>query len=335
MQCFTLRCRRLAAAYLLVQWALGGVTIAQALECRSYRDGQGHEVWLHPRSFVDRVVCPGNSGCKDPAFELPGHNNDPGNVLGPPSYSPRRGKMDHGIYTLGCRGAGTWEFVDNQIVDVPGPDIIVFEVGRAVEATKVEISANGESWIDVGTVAGHVASVDINPFVKPGETFRFVRLTDLGMSCRNATPGADLDAIATFGYSWVDVADDASTVFFVYDRAELRDEAKLALDRLLSEYRNLKGYKLKIIGHTDANGSDKYNKRLSEDRARAVADYIVSMESLDFDSVLFQGEGKSRPMATNDTPMGQSLNRRVELMFIPTEACPQPKMQASRSRTQQ
>jgi len=60
-------------------------------------------------------------------------------------------------------------------------------------------------------------------------------------------------------------------------------------------------------------GSDQFNQRLSEQRASSVREYFL-MQQVPADSVTAVGFGKDRPVASNDTPTGRQLNRRVELV---------------------
>jgi outer membrane protein OmpA-like peptidoglycan-associated protein len=71
--------------------------------------------------------------------------------------------------------------------------------------------------------------------------------------------------------------------------------------------------KVQVEGHTDSIGGDEYNQKLSENRAKAVRDFLVG-EGVTADSVTSAGFGKTRPVATNDTAAGRQQNRRVELV---------------------
>ena len=71
--------------------------------------------------------------------------------------------------------------------------------------------------------------------------------------------------------------------------------------------------KLQIEGYTDSIGSDEYNQTLSEKRAQAVRDYLVS-SSVSINNVSAQGMGKADPVADNSTAAGRKLNRRVEMI---------------------
>jgi len=71
-----------------------------------------------------------------------------------------------------------------------------------------------------------------------------------------------------------------------------------------------------VYGYTDSTGSEAYNQTLSEARASSVASYLMSQKVIT-QRVVTRGMGESQPIATNDTPEGRSLNRRVEIILIP------------------
>ena len=73
------------------------------------------------------------------------------------------------------------------------------------------------------------------------------------------------------------------------------------------------GLKLQVEGHTDSTGSDDFNQQLSEKRAAAVRDFLVQ-EGISMNSISARGFGKTVPVASNDTPSGRQLNRRVEMV---------------------
>ena len=74
-----------------------------------------------------------------------------------------------------------------------------------------------------------------------------------------------------------------------------------------------------VYGHTDSDGDDKSNFDLSERRAANVARYLIG-QGLDGRRFATQGFGENRPIATNATPEGKSLNRRVEVQISPLTA---------------
>jgi outer membrane protein OmpA-like peptidoglycan-associated protein len=71
-----------------------------------------------------------------------------------------------------------------------------------------------------------------------------------------------------------------------------------------------------IIGHTDADGNDAYNKELSERRAQLVKQILVENFNLAADRFSTAGVGETRPIASNATPQGRRANRRVEVLIL-------------------
>jgi outer membrane protein OmpA-like peptidoglycan-associated protein len=99
---------------------------------------------------------------------------------------------------------------------------------------------------------------------------------------------------------------------FDTDSDHIKDESKPTLDKIVALLKAAPDLKLSIEGHTDSTASAEYNQRLSERRAAAVSAYLVAagIEASRLSSV---GYGATRPVATNDTALGRSQNRRVEL----------------------
>ena len=73
--------------------------------------------------------------------------------------------------------------------------------------------------------------------------------------------------------------------------------------------------KIEIGGHTDNVGSDDYNQNLSEARAKSVVDYLIE-EDVNPERLTYRGYGSIRPITSNSTDLGRSLNRRVEFMIL-------------------
>jgi outer membrane protein OmpA-like peptidoglycan-associated protein len=71
-----------------------------------------------------------------------------------------------------------------------------------------------------------------------------------------------------------------------------------------------------INGHTDSTGAESYNQTLSEARASSVARYLEAQKVIPA-RIVTRGMGESQPIATNDTPEGRALNRRVEIILTP------------------
>ena len=71
-----------------------------------------------------------------------------------------------------------------------------------------------------------------------------------------------------------------------------------------------------VIGHADSTGDAGYNQRLSEQRAQAVAGYLIAQNVMR-DRFYVGGMGETSPIASNDTPQGRAQNRRVEIIVRP------------------
>jgi outer membrane protein OmpA-like peptidoglycan-associated protein len=74
-----------------------------------------------------------------------------------------------------------------------------------------------------------------------------------------------------------------------------------------------------VYGHTDSTGSDAYNQALSERRAQAVANYLIS-RGVSASRIRWQGFGETQPVVANDTDAGRARNRRVEIKIVPVSA---------------
>lgn len=101
-------------------------------------------------------------------------------------------------------------------------------------------------------------------------------------------------------------------VNFDFDKASLTINAKTLLDGVAAALEKRPDIKVELGGHTDGKGSDEYNAKLSDRRAKSVKTYLVG-KGIAADRMTTQGYGESMPVATNDSDEGRELNRRVEL----------------------
>jgi len=104
-------------------------------------------------------------------------------------------------------------------------------------------------------------------------------------------------------------------VTFKLNSAEIQPDAQVVLQaaaEVLEEHANVP---VAIIGHTDSTGSEAYNRRLSERRAKAVRDYLISL-GVDASRLSASGAGELEPVADNATADGRAQNRRVELNAV-------------------
>ncbi len=133
--------------------------------------------------------------------------------------------------------------------------------------------------------------------------------------CPNSQPG---QTIGPDGCP-VPVSIDLKGVNFDFDKSNLRPDAVAILNEAVEILKRYPDLRAEVAGHTDSIGTDAYNQKLSERRAKAVYDYLVSNGVAASRLVGPNGYGESRPIAPNtnpngsDNPEGRARNRRTEL----------------------
>jgi len=110
-----------------------------------------------------------------------------------------------------------------------------------------------------------------------------------------------------------------SDVTFAFDKHDIQPRFYGVLDAVSRTLGKYPATYVDVNGHTDAIGSYAYNQRLSERRARAVADYLAD-RSVNGARMHVQGFGKTEPIASNATISGRAANRRVEIILTPYAA---------------
>ncbi len=103
-------------------------------------------------------------------------------------------------------------------------------------------------------------------------------------------------------------------IFFDHDKSNLKSESFSELNRVVKTLKENPHLKVEIAGHTDNTGSEKYNLKLSDQRAKAVMEYLLD-NGCRVDNLSFNGYGQTKPVDTNKTNAGRANNRRVELRF--------------------
>ena len=103
-----------------------------------------------------------------------------------------------------------------------------------------------------------------------------------------------------------------SDILFDHNSAALRSTSRTTLQELARNFSQYPDNQIVVEGHTDATGTDTYNKRLSEQRASNVADYLID-NGVRSSNITVYGYGEEDPKSTNETAEGRQLNRRVEI----------------------
>lgn len=103
-------------------------------------------------------------------------------------------------------------------------------------------------------------------------------------------------------------------VLFELNSYRLNEQHTAGLDSLVGILSANKSIQIQINGHTDTSGNERYNQKLSRDRAEAVAIYLIE-RGIEETRITFEGFGSTRPLASNATDEGRRTNRRVEIVM--------------------
>ena len=104
-------------------------------------------------------------------------------------------------------------------------------------------------------------------------------------------------------------------IFFEFAQSNLLPDSYSELHRLLEYLNKNETVKIEISGHTDNQGSDIYNHKLSVERAKTVYDYLIA-KGVDSNRLSYKGYGKERLIAPNDTEENRAKNRRTEVLIL-------------------
>ena len=107
-----------------------------------------------------------------------------------------------------------------------------------------------------------------------------------------------------------------SGITFQVDRYDIQPQFQSTLDQVAQTLSSYDQTYIDVLGHTDSTGSDEYNQALSQRRAQSVSDYLAA-RGVARARIGIRGYGESQPIASNDTDIGRSENRRVEIKVVP------------------
>ena len=100
---------------------------------------------------------------------------------------------------------------------------------------------------------------------------------------------------------------------------DLTRAGKETLDQVGALLKKVPDVRIVVKGHTDSTGPEEINQTISRRRADRVRDYLVTAQQVPPRRIVAEGQGPSRPVATNATEAGRALNRRVEIFILTGE----------------
>lgn len=122
----------------------------------------------------------------------------------------------------------------------------------------------------------------------------------------------ELESIDKIEEKEIIVSLDSEILNFDFDKWNIKEEAQEILENLAKVIIE-NNCEVKIVGHTDSKGSEKYNLALSEKRANSVKEKLIELGVNEEKIISVEGRGKLEPIYSNETEEGRYRNRRVEI----------------------
>lgn len=236
---------------------------------------------------------------------------------------------EYAYLTTSLSGYGASDIVRVRLLEEKKPDPVVLVTGNVYnKKTGEPITASlvYETLPD-GTQVGNALS---SPF---DGAFKIVLPFNRNYSIRatanhffSMSENLNLDSVAVAGYTEIhkdlylvpiEIGQTVrlNNVFFDFDKWDLRAESFVELDRVVKLLAENPAIEIELSAHTDSKGSDEYNLKLSDNRARSVMDYLIG-KGIAAGRLRSQGYGETKPITSNDTDEGRQLNRRVEFTIL-------------------
>ncbi len=226
-------------------------------------------------------------------------------------------------------GSAGWDIYSFDLYQEARPKEVLFykgdiknDQGEAIEDAKVEVKNVKTNVITEGMVDKMSGKYAVAlPIDKPDEEFIMtVKKKDYAFTSeyiKAKEVKKEEPVKVNFEVKPVEVGTNVklNNIYFETSQAVFEKSSLVVLDNFLEYLEENPNIKISIDGHTDNVGNDNDNQVLSEQRSKAVANYLI-LQGLDKKRIVStHGYGESKPVATNDTPEGRALNRRTEFVI--------------------
>ena len=262
-------------------------------------------------SFADTVVLydPGASG-EGTGDEPEARFQNSESALGSSNYDADK---DTGYVSLGKGGTLVLRFIDNVLIDGPGPDLHIFETSD--DDVFVWISEDGIVFTPVGKTTKTHGSLDIWPYVRTGAVYPFVKLRDDPYQGEQEGPslGADIDAVGAINTA-IRITMEADQLFPI-KKSQFTERASEWLSQIADTIRRVPKPHIDIEVYTDSWGTEDFNLIVTQSQAAMIRNYLLDVEQLTEMTSSVLGLGEAKPRTTNDTEEGRQRNRRVEILI--------------------
>ena len=184
-------------------------------------------------------------------------------------------------------------------------ELIDLASGKTVVASRSD-KLNGEFLVSLPTNKNYALNVSRDGYLFHSENFALEGMHQAGKPFEKKV---ELSPIRTNDPVVL------KNVFFATNEYTLLPESKAELGKLTEFLTKNPTLKIEIGGHTDNAGSDELNRKLSENRAKAVYDFLIN-DGISKTRLSYKGYGSSKPVAGNDTEAGRAQNRRTEFKIV-------------------
>jgi len=226
-------------------------------------------------------------------------------------------------------GCGPSDIFDTELPAVARPKVTVTVYGKVMDPDKNPLAAN-IAWNDLtlnksaGIAKSDPGSGDYFTVLPAGHKYGYSAEKEGYMGASETFDFTGITASTKYQHDIIlypleklvkeKIALRMNNIFFDFDKSTLRPESKHELNRWVDVFKKNPELNAEIHGHTCWIGTEAYNQGLSERRATAVIDYLVS-HGVAKNRLTMKGFGETRPTASNETREGRELNRRVEILF--------------------
>ena len=202
-------------------------------------------------------------------------------------YEPNDNIQAPSPLQIGCNYINAAKSVGGQLVyefHDPGEDVVLKVVKNNME-TWAYVTANGNGSYSIHMIEKQMMKQDV-----------VADASSMGKSIK------ETGKAALYG------------IYFDTGKADVKPESQDALKEIAKLMKNDGTLRLYVVGHTDNTGTLEANLKLSQDRAAAVMNALVTTYGIAGSRLKAHGDGPTAPVASNDTEAGRALNRRVELV---------------------
>lgn len=191
------------------------------------------------------------------------------------------------------------------------------------------VAEGGEEFLTIGNFfpasKSNVQDLDSLTYLLPGAYYYIDDVSLYCLTCGDSSQQAVIALVDTVTIEQKILGTDVplqegstfvlKNIFFDFDKSVLLQQSYNELKGLVEILNKYPKMKIEVGGHTDGRGSIDYNQRLSESRAKAVVDYLIS-KGIDPARLKYKGYGKTQPIDSNNTDEGRARNRRVEFKIL-------------------